>query len=442
MKPREVALQVVRDVFPAVGEGRGAQEALEYRARAAKLDARDRAFATQLAYGAIKMRRALDWYLQPYVGERRATLPATTGEILRLAVYELRYTRADAYATVNEFVTLAKRHGHRGLAALVNGVLRTMLRETPIEPSRDLFESDDDYLGTKYSLPTWLVRQWRDVFGATRLEAICAGVNRPAQPAITVHRCAVEPSSLAGRLLQDGVETEPSAFVAESLLIRGGIEALRAHDAQGRWWRQSESSAIAVALLQPQPGERILDACSGRGNKALQIADRLEGTGELTCVDRDARKVQTLQQRLAEYGFAAAAIAGDATDPNLLPSKQFDRALLDAPCSGAGVVGRHPETRWKKRSTDGERLAAVQAALLDATARRLYPGGALVYCVCSTDRREGVDVVASFVARNNVGYGLVPSSLAEFLTDRGDVLVPPGIDGRDGFYYARLEAGQ
>jgi 16S rRNA (cytosine967-C5)-methyltransferase len=439
---REVALQVVRDVFPSAGEGRSAQDALDYRLRAAHLDSRDRAFATELAYGAIKMRRALDWYLQPYIGGRRATLPASTGEILRLAVYELRYTRADAYASVNEFVALAKRHGHRGLGALVNGVLRTMLREPPLEPSRELFESDDDYLGTRYSLPTWLVRQWRDVFGAERLDAICAGVNGAAQHAITANLRAIDPLQLAGALDREGVAIEVSPFVAESLVIRGGAETLRTLDVQGRWWTQSESSAVGVALLQPQPGERILDACSGRGNKALQIVGRLEGNQSLTCVDRDLRKVRVLQDRFAEFGMTAAAIAGDVSDANLLTGLRFDRVLLDAPCSGVGVVGRHPEARWKKRSTDGRRLAETQAALLEATARHVYPGGALVYCVCSTDPRESVEVVDSFLARNNFSYGLVPSNLGKFLTERGDISIAPGIDGRDGFYYARLEAGQ
>ncbi len=441
MSAREVALRVVRDVFPSMGEGRGAQEALDYRVREANLDARDRAFATELAYGTIKMRRTLDWYLQPYIGERRTTLPATTVEILRLATYELRFTRADEYATVNESVTLASRHGHRGLAGLVNGVLRTMLREKPLEPSRDLFETNEDYLGTKYSLPTWLVRQWGAVFGLGRLEEICNGVNQPPQAAVTANRLSVEPAELARELNGAGIEARESAFVLESLVIRKGMEALRTREPQGRWWVQSESSAMGVTLLMPQPGERILDACSGRGNKALQIAGRLEGTGNLTCVDRDVGKVLRLQRRLTEYGATAETIAADATDPEVLRDVRFDRVLLDAPCSGSGVVGRHPEARWKKRSSDGERLAVAQRELLDATSRRIYQGGTIVYAVCSTDPREGVEVVEKFLARDNFARGLVPSSLEPFLTGDGDVLVAPGIDGRDGFYFARLDAG-
>lgn len=440
MKAREVALQVVRDVFPASESGRGAQEALDYRARKASLDTRDRAFATQLSYGAIKMRRTLDWYLDPLLGEHRATLPGATREVLRLALFELLYTRADVHATVSEFVDLGKRYSHRGLAGLVNAVLRGFLREPRREPVRELFESDDEYLATRYSLPTWLVRQWRSVFGGERVEDICAGVDAPAQSAVTANRRRVEPPVLAQRLGEVSIVTRPSPFVPESLLLESGSAALREQVAQGTWWVQSESSAIAVEVLQPQPGEQILDVCSGRGNKALQIGSRLEGEGALCCIDRDERKVRVLENRLAEYEMTASTIVADVTrDDGLAPGRRFDRVLLDAPCSGVGVVGRHPEARWKKRSEDGERLASTQAALLEASAAHVYEGGALLYAVCSTDRREGGEVVSAFLDRHNFVRGLMPGAMGPFLTGEGDVLIAPGIDGRDGFYIARLE---
>jgi 16S rRNA (cytosine967-C5)-methyltransferase len=168
MTARELALGVARDVFPPPGSNaveRTAQAAFDYRARRSELSDRDRAFAAELAYGAIKMRRTLDWYLEPFLSARRDTEGplSTTGavrELLRLAVYELVYTRADEYATVFEFVNLAKRISHRGLSGLVNAVLRRFLRERPAQPQREQFENEREYLAARYSLPTWLVRQW------------------------------------------------------------------------------------------------------------------------------------------------------------------------------------------------------------------------------------------------------------------------------------------
>ncbi len=417
---------------------------------------RDRAFAAELAYGAIKMRRTLDWYLDPFLRHpdrsgschperfdsaqhrlrRRMQLPPAILEILRLATYELIYTRADIHATVFEFVNLAKRWGHRGLANLVNAVLRSLLRAEPMEPRRESFESDDEYLATRYSLPTWLVRQWRQVFGDA-LEAICVGVNEPARPAIVVNALKSTPLETAECLRASGIETQPSSYVAEALLVERGRAARVNGD--GVWWSQSESSAMAVDVLGPQPGETILDVCSGRGNKALQIGARLAGQGALFCIERDARKVASLSRRLEEAGVVAAVVEGDAST-RLLPDNQlFDRVLVDAPCSGTGVVGRHPETRWKKQGTDGERLALTQRALLEQAARHVHAGGALVYAVCSTDPRETSEVIDWFLARQNFERGLVPSAYGSFLTENGDVLVPPGIDGRDGFYVARID---
>jgi len=438
---REVALQVVRDVFVAPGSGteRGAQEALDYRARKAALSARDRAFATELAYGAIKMRRALDWYLEPFVGDRRKELPPVIAEILRIAVYELVYTRADTHATVFEFVNLAKRYGHRGVANLVNAVLRSFLRDRPLEPKRDDFESDDDYLATRYSLPTWLVRQWRASFGE-RIEVICAGVNEPARTAVTINTLRMSAAETIERFAVEGIAAAPSAFVPESLLV-GDPAAIVGGEAraEGSWWVQSESSAMPVAVLNPQPEEAVLDVCSGRGNKALQIGARMGGQGTELCVERDVRKAAVLEARLAAAGIAAGIIIGDATTSLLAPSQRFDRVLIDAPCSGVGVVGRHPEARWKKQPGDGERLALTQRALLEALAPSIHEGGALVYAVCSTDRRETVEVVEWFRSRANFERGLIPAAFEPFITEEGDVLVPPGVDGRDGFFIARLE---
>jgi 16S rRNA (cytosine967-C5)-methyltransferase len=437
---RELALRVVSDVFPVPGakpgeSARSAHAAFDYRVRRAGLSPRDVAFAAELAYGAIKMRRTLDWYINPLLTKRLSELPPAIAEILRLAVYELVYTRADEHATLFEFVNLAKRFGHRGVGNLVNAVLRRFLRERPPVPARELFVDEDEYLATRYSLPTWLVRQWRETFNG-RLEEVCLTVNAPAGPALVVNALRATVEEAAAQLAAAGIETHRSAFVAESLLLQRGQIPEAGGD--GRWWPQSESSAMAVDVLDPQPGERVLDVCSGRGNKALQIGARLARNGTLLCVERDPRKAATLAQRLERADVVAGIVTGDATQALLPVEQHFDRVLLDAPCSGTGIVGRQPEARWKKQSTDGERLAITQRALLEQAACHVYPSGTLVYAVCSTDPRETTEVMEWFLAREKFERGPMPAAYESLLTDAGDVLVPPGIDGRDGFYIARL----
>lgn len=438
MNAREVALSVLRDVFPAAGNARGAQESLDYRSTAAKLDARDRAFATTCAFGAIKMRRALDWYLHPYLRERKQPLPPAIAEILRLGTYELRYLSSAPHAVVSEWVTLAKKYGHRGTAGLVNAVLRSLLRDAPSAPAREDFVHEDDYLGTLHSYPTWVVRRLRESFGDERLEAILEGANAPAQAAVAINRTRTTREALAQALQTAGVRAEPSTLAEDALLVDDAA-AVRAEEqrAGGAWWIQSETSAAVVDVLNPQPGERIADACSGRGSKALQIAARLNGDGSLTCIERDVRKLQALERRANEAGLMLASVAGDAAQP-ILPGRQ-DRVLLDAPCTAIGILGRHPEARWHKSADDAERLAVLQYALLERLCDALNPGGALVYAVCSFDRREGLDVIERTLRSQPVERGLLPAALREFETEEGDILIPPGIGGRDGFFVARLE---
>jgi len=426
MTAREVALQVVRDAFPAGGPTeRGAQEALGYRSVKEKLDPRDRAFCTNLVFGAIKMRRALDWYLQPYVGQRGKPLPPAILEILRLAVYELQFSAAADHAVVSQWVNTAKKYGHRGTAGLVNAVLRSFLRDRPPPPVLADFEDEDEFFGTLYSYPTWIVRQWRAVFGSARVEALLKACNDPAQAAVTVNRTRRTREELQTWFAERGVSARLSDLAEDSLILDGAaVAAASESEAGGDWWLQSESSAMVVDVLNPQGDEIAVDACSGRGNKALQIAARLNGEAAIA-IDRDRRKIETLERRAQSAGLKITAIAGDATAP-ILP-QHADRVLIDAPCSGLGVLGRHPEARWRKRPDDGERLALTQRALLEALAPQLSQGGAIVYAVCSTDPRETTEVIEWCLRAHSVQRGIP------------DILVPPGLLGRDGFYVARLE---
>jgi 16S rRNA (cytosine967-C5)-methyltransferase len=423
MTAREVAFQTIRDVFPFDGSpGRGAQEALEYRAGKEKLDVRDRAFCTHLVFGTIKMRRTLDWYLTPYIGQRGKALPPAIAEILRLGFYELLFSAAADHAVVSQWVNAAKKHGHRGTAGLVNAVLRGCLRDRPAPPQPADFENEDEYFGTLYSYPTWIVRQWRAVFGS-QVEDLLKACNEPAQAAVTSNRKRQSREELLSRFAERGIGARVSALSEDSLVLENGAAAAADREETG-WWLQSESSAMVVDVLNPRSGEKIVDACSGRGNKALQIAARLDGGNPLLCIDRDRRKIETLERRAKNEGLEVTAVAGDATAP--LPHR-VDRVLIDAPCSGLGVLGRHPEARWRKHPDDGERLALTQRALLDALLPQVLDGGAIVYAVCSTDPRETTEVIDWCLRAHNVGRGV------------NDILIPPGLHGRDGFYVARLE---
>ena len=429
---REVAFQVAQDVFGE--EKRGAQAAFTLRARKAELDTRDRSFAAELAYGSIKARRRIDHELAPYVGVRDKALPPAIADVLRLGVYQLRYmSGVDDHAAVSETVNLAWKHGHKGTAGLVNAVLRRMIADGPLRLDEHSFKNWNDYFGVKYSVPSWIAGQFLAAYGSAAEDAL-AGINAAPQYAIRVNALRTDVAAVLAELAEQGVGARVSPFVPESLLVASGTLG---DDPGGRWSVQGEAATMPVDLLAPQPGETVLDLCSGRGNKSVQIAARMNGEGSLVCVELDEKKVRVLREGLERADARnVAVVAGDARVVAADVSAQA--VLLDAPCSGIGVIGRHPEARWRKTPEDGARLAGVAAELLRAAAARTAPGGRLVYSVCSTDPREGRAVVDAFLA-SDVAFARasIPERYAPFAAS-GDVIVPAGIEGRDGFYIASL----
>ena len=383
LRSREVAFEIVRDVFGP--EQRGAQSAFDARVRRADLNARDRAFAAELAYGSIKARRLLDWYLHPYIGDRMKSIPPAILEILRLGTYQIKKMGGvEPHAAVYETVNLAHRRGHRGTVGLVNAVLRRMTEDTR-EPTRAEAKDEDDFLALRGSLPTWIVRAWRRAFGDERLEAIVAGVNAAPQAAVRANVLRAACDEVVAHLQQQGVVTRPSAFVSDLLLIEHGNIG---DDPQGRWMLQGESAAFPVDVLAPAAGERILEFCAGRGNKTVQLAGRLRNDGSVTSVEIDGPKARSLTLTLERArATCVAVVRGDAALCEL--PNDFDAVLVDAPCSALGVLGRHPEARWRKRPDDAERLAPLQAILLRRAAALVRPGGRIVYSVCSSDPGEG-----------------------------------------------------
>jgi len=439
MTPRELAFLVVRDTF---GEPpRAAQAAFAYRVARTQLDARDRAFAAELAYGTIKARRLLDWWLQPYVGERLAKLPRAIHELLRLGVYQLkRMGSVPAHAAVSDTVGLALRYGHRGTAGLVNAVLRRFAEADPPEPSLDQFPNRLEWLATSASLPTWILAGLEARFGDEVLERIAMGLNDRPQTAVSFdsQRCTLDQALAA--LAERGVTATPSSYVASNLVLSAGEWCTEDRLPPGMWL-QSESAAMAVDLLDLTVGRRVLELCAGRGNKSLALLAALGGEGSLESIERDPRRVEALRERLGavESGVDVRVLCGDAAESR---EGVVDAVLVDAPCSGLGVLGRHPEARWRKRPDDAVGHAEMQLAILRAAAQRLADGGRLVYSVCSTDICEGEAVIDRFLHdRPEMRRAEIPQRYSVFRQSAtaGDLVVPPGIEGRDGFFIAVLQ---
>jgi 16S rRNA (cytosine967-C5)-methyltransferase len=436
--PREVALRALL--------AGGSQRALEVALRDSELTARDRALLTQLVYGTLKMRRALDWSIATYLKRPIAQISPELLWTLRLGAFQLLYLeKIPAHSAVDESVKLARRTGHAGTAAVANAVLRK-IASTLIRPPRPSPHDPASVFGEYASLPDWLAGHLIDRFGFDLALRIADGINRMPRRAVRVNTRIASVAETAAALERAGVTVRASRYgIAECLVLEktpaGSAAFINRLIGSGRLTMQSEESQLAVALLDPQPHEVILDVCAGRGVKTGSIAQRQPAA--LYAFDDDPLKLAGLAQEMVRLNFdAVETVNADATKPYPDPvPPHVDAVLVDAPCSGIGTLGRRAELRWAKLETDPPRLARTQRAILQQAAHAVRPGGRLFYVSCSTDAREDEQIVDEFLAANAGWYAsnLGLHAPLEAVVRLGNyALTVPGIDGADGFFYAKL----
>lgn len=429
----------------ALSHGGDAAEHLDRALRNADLRPADRAFATELAYGTLKMRRSLEWSVERFVTRPFAQLEPRLRWILLLGAYQLVYLdRVPAHSAVDESVRLARASGHKGIAGLANAVLRKVAVEKP-RPPVPTRNGGTAALGLYASLPDWIAAHLIERFGFDDALRAAQGMNGPPARALRLDLRRESAQAFIARLTAGGVKAVPGRYgIPECVVIERLGDGFAVREAiesgQARW--QSEESQLAVHLLDPHPGEAVLDVCSGRGVKTTMIAGRLQGDGALWCVEDDDKKVAVLSKAAAgDPSHVIHVVRADARTeyPEPVPP-EFDAALIDAPCSGLGVLGRQPDARWRKRETDPARFASVQAAVLRQAAGRVRSGGRLMYVTCSTHPREDESIVDAFLAEHPQ-WRAAPLALPESSAIRkvGDyALTLPGVDGADGFFYALL----
>jgi 16S rRNA (cytosine967-C5)-methyltransferase len=409
---RTVAHAVLGRVFD---EGAFADRAFRAEAERAGLDARDRAFAQQLAYGTVQRRATLDHLIEALSSRPVEKLDPRVRDALRLGLFQLLFLDGVAdHAAVSESVELAKG---RGGDKLVNAVLRRAQRE-----GRALLDalSDDtpEAAAVKHSHPEWLVRMWWDELGPDETRALLARDNEPPESAVRVN-------TLRAASVDLGVPSHPAPDLPEGLVLDAPLDvhATEAFE-RGEMMPQSRASMLVSRVLDPKPGERVLDLCAAPGAKTTHIAALMEGRGEVVAVEAHAGRAEALAANASRLGAdSVRVLAQDAREK----VGSFDRVLLDPPCSDLGTLQSRPDVRWRKDPALIERVAGQQAEFLDAAAAQVRPGGVLVYSTCTISARENEEQMRAFL-----------DSQPDFRHDRTVQLLPHR-DGTDGFFIARLE---
>ncbi|MEM6328400.1 MAG: SAM-dependent methyltransferase, partial [Bacteroidota bacterium] len=334
---------------------------------------------------------------------------------------------------------VAKTLLHKGAAGLTNAVLRKLAvardRQTlPMPASGDL--ADD--LATVYSHPTWMVRRWLDRMPEAEVIALMETHNRVPRFALRVNRLRADTEAVVARLGDLEADPAPSEW-SPDLVTVGRLGPAMGLVAEGVCAVQDEAAALVVSVLDPQPGETVLDGAAAPGGKAIYAAERMQNDGRVVAVDLHPAKTDLIWRAAHAHGVSIVEpVAADLRDWE--PDGPFDRVLLDAPCSGTGVLGKRADLRWRRAPADLDDLTTLQDALLDAAAPHVRPGGLLVYSTCSMEPEENEARTEAFVSRHpefsreDVG-DLVPT---EMRTEAGDFQALPHVHGTDGAYAARL----
>jgi 16S rRNA (cytosine967-C5)-methyltransferase len=429
--------QLAVDALVRIEDGAFSHILLPQLLRGSGLSARDRALTTDLVYGTVRMQRTLDFLLARVSNRKLTALDPPVRAALRLGAYQL-LVGVPAHAAVGETVNAVDTKA-RGFA---NAVLRSLSR---LGPPFALPDGDDaESIALRTSHPDWIVRTLVDAFGPADAIATLELANEPPAVTVRVNRARASVEAVTAELTAAGVEVRPGTLVPNALLLRhtGDVAALPAV-ADGRVTPQDQASQAIVDVLDPQPGERVLDVASAPGGKATASAERMGDTGVVVAADLHPGRVRAVA-RAAVRLHLGAVIAPVVADGRALPVRDgaFDRVLLDAPCSGLGVLRRRPDARWRVKPSDVDALATLQRALLDAAARAVRrPGGRLVYAVCTLSNEEtlAIDEWASAELPGFVAAARPPSPWRPH--GRGAVLLPSDAH-TDGMFVLCLEASQ
>lgn len=411
MTARQVAFRVVR----RVSDGAYADRAFRGEAGRARLDAADRAFAQRLAYGTVQRRLTLDHVIARLSARPLPKLDPPVLDALRLGLYQLLYMDSvPDHAAVSETVELVKGD-RRSASKFANAILRRAARE-----GRAIVEALDsatpEGAAVLHSHPLWLVELWWEALGRDDTLALLEADNGPAEDAVRVNTLVDAPANLPGHLdpqLPEAVVLdEPYDVEGSDLFASGAITP------------QSRASMLVAHALDPRPGEHILDMCAAPGTKTTHVGALTSDRAHIIAIEQGSARASELRANCERMRLQSVEVV--VQDARTVEG-QFDRVMLDAPCSNLGTLARRPDARWRKSPAQIDELAGLQSDLLDAAARVTRPGGVLVYSVCTISPREGDAQIDAFRERH-----------PEF-SERSRRQTLPHRDLTDGFFIARME---
>ena len=413
------------------------------------LTPRDRAFVSHLVQGVWRWRGRLDWMIARASNRSFQSIAPLVRNVLRLALYQICFMdRVPDSAAVNEAVQQVKARGAARAAPFVNGLLRTLCRDREGIAFPDPDREPVAYLSAVHAYPEWLVQRWLEILGRVETEALLRAQNRIPFLCVRVNRLRTDREGLIQRLSQEGVTAEAFPGVPEAVCIqgmRGRVDRLEAYE-EGLFQVQDPGAQVAAHLLASGPGERVLDLCAGFGGKATHLAELAGDQGQVVALDMQPQRLVHLRGAAQRLGLRSiTSLAGDGTARlGSLFRVAFDSILVDAPCSGLGVLSRHPDGKWNRTEEDIPRLASLQQSLLRGAAEVLQPGGRMLFVTCTLTREENEDTARAFLAARPDMTRVdlrdcAPEWALPFVDAQGFFRTLPHRHGTDGFFGTLFE---
>lgn len=439
---RETALKVLYDVDK---KGVYSNLALNSCFNEYGLKGKDRAFVTNMVYGVLQMKLSIDWIIEEYSNIKLNKISPYILNILRMGIYQLKYMdRVPEFAACNESVSLAVKYGGRKSAGYVNGMLRTVIKKTDNLKFPGYCENSISYLSLEHSFPQELVKMWVDEYGREFTIELLKSLN--SKPLFTIRANTLKTSAeeLLKKLNEKGYQFVRGKYVEQALNIKNPEGILNTEEyAKGLFTVQDESSMLASLILDPHPSQTVADVCSAPGGKMTHIAQLMQNRGRILSGDIYPDKVELLKQTAKRMGVDIGSYTtADACILNTSVEQKADRVLIDAPCSGLGIIRRKPEIKWRFDARKG--LNEMQFKILCSSSRYLKPGGIMVYSTCTINSAENTQTVEKFLSQNkDFVYDIkgIDSIIKKYGIEgngKGYIQLFPNIHNVDGFFIARL----
>ncbi|WP_456275543.1 16S rRNA (cytosine(967)-C(5))-methyltransferase RsmB [Bacillus sp. AK128] len=410
-----------------------------------QVNPKDTGLLTEIVYGTLQRKLTLDFFLEPYI-KKQKKLDDWVKILLRITVYQMHYLdRVPDRAAIYEAVEIAKKRGHKGIASMVNGVLRSIQRND--FRSFDEIQNPVEKLAIEMSFPIWMVARWVKQYGLEETKKLCEETLLPPVPSARINSSLTTTQQVIDELEEAGIQARTGHLSKDAIIIDKGNFAYTSAYEKGFLTIQDESSMLVGRALGPKENDVVLDSCAAPGGKTTHIAELLENTGKVISVDLHDHKVKLINdqvRRLQLTNVETIVMDSRRLDEKYEP-ESFDRILVDAPCSGLGVIRRKPDIKYQKVENDIQSLASIQLKILEAVAPLLKKGGTLIYSTCTMDKEENDEVVESFLKTQSTFER--DSSLAERLPEKirgnaeyngAQIQILPHHFGTDGFFISSL----